>query len=139
MIRMLKPTTLTEAFELSQWQEYSLKIQSKGSKESSRQLGENRFGMTRGNASAVGSNTYKVPVNNNQKSPRFSTRPQEDTKEFRKISAQELQYRRSKGLCFKCGEKYTIGHQCRLGHVNCMILDDEEDDVFEDALGEQDE
>ncbi|XP_071939900.1 uncharacterized protein [Coffea arabica] len=95
--------------------------------------------MTRGNTSAVGSNTYKVPVNNNQKNPRFSTKLQEDTKEFMKISTQELQYRRSKGLCFKCGEKYTIGHQCRLGHVNCMVLDDEKDAVFKDALGEQDE
>ena len=26
MLRMLKPATLTEAFELSQWQEYSLKV-----------------------------------------------------------------------------------------------------------------
>lgn len=26
MIRMLKPATLTEAFELSQWQEYSIKL-----------------------------------------------------------------------------------------------------------------
>ena len=26
MVRMLKPTTLTEAFELSQWQEYTLTI-----------------------------------------------------------------------------------------------------------------
>ena len=29
MIRMLKPATLIEAFELSQWQEYSLKVQHK--------------------------------------------------------------------------------------------------------------
>lgn len=36
MIRMLKLATLTEAFELSPWQEYSVKVQNKHSKESSK-------------------------------------------------------------------------------------------------------
>ncbi|XP_071939847.1 uncharacterized protein [Coffea arabica] len=34
---------------------------------------------------------------------------------------------------------YGIGHQCKVGHANYMILEDEEDSTFEDALGEQDE
>ncbi|XP_027120880.2 uncharacterized protein [Coffea arabica] len=134
MIRMLKPATLVEAFELSQWQEYSLKVQNKHSKENFKLSGENRFGISRGNTSALSSNTYRVPANNTVKTSRFSNRLQEDSGELKKISAQELQYRRSKGLCFKCGEKYSIGHQCALGHVNCMILEEEEDAAFEDAM-----
>ena len=97
---------MTKVFELSQWQKYSVKVQNKNSK----QFGENRFGFSRENTFAVGSNTYKVPVNNALKTPRFSNRVQEDTKELKKISAQELQFRRNKGLCFKSGEKYSIGH-----------------------------
>ncbi|XP_027062727.1 uncharacterized protein [Coffea arabica] len=85
VVRMLKPTTLSEAFELSQW-------------------------------SSPG-----------------------DTREPTKLSAQELQYRRSNGLCFRCGEKYGMGQQCKVGHSNCMTLEEEEDSAFEDALGEQDE
>ncbi|XP_027124419.1 uncharacterized protein [Coffea arabica] len=135
MLRMLKPATLTEAFELSQWQEYSLKVQNKNSK----QTGEGRFGFSRGNTSVVDSNTYKVPVSNALKGPRYSNKVQEDAKEVKRISPQELQFRRSRGLCFKCGEKYGVGHQCKQGYVNCMILEDEEEAVFEDAVGEQDE
>ena len=61
------------------------------------------------------------------------------TAEPKKISTQELQYRRNNGLCFRCGEKFGQGHQCKSGHLNFLITDEEEDSEFEDALGEQDE
>lgn len=50
-----------------------------------------------------------------------------------------MQYRRSNGLYFIYGEKYGVGHQCTMGHSNCMLLEDDEGSAFEDALGEQDE
>ena len=137
MVRMLKPTTLSEAFELSQWQKQSVKIQNKSAKEHSRLLGENRFGITRSTTTSVGTNSYKVLTNNNFKHPKFRN-SLGDTKEPKKLSAQEMQYRRSNGLCFRCGEKYGVGHQCKVGYSNCMTLDEEEDATFEDALGEQD-
>ena len=60
----------------------------------------------------------------------------QDTKE---ISSQGVQYRRNHGLCFKYGEKYGLGHQRKVGHLNFMICEKEEDSIFEDALGEQNE
>nr|XP_027123207.1 uncharacterized protein LOC113739959 [Coffea arabica] len=138
VVRMLKPATLSEAFELSQWQEQVIRIQNKSSKENTRPMGENKFGITRSANTSVGTNSYKVPATSNFKHTKFRSSPG-DTKEPAKLSAQELQYRRSNGLCFRCGEKYGMGHQCRVGHSNCMTLEEEEDSAFEDALGEQDE
>ena len=57
----------------------------------------------------------------------------------RRISAQELQYRRNNGLCFKCGEKFGQGRQCKSSHLNLLVIDEEEESEFEDALGKQDE
>ncbi|XP_027088762.1 uncharacterized protein [Coffea arabica] len=138
MIKMLKPVTLTEAFELSQWQEYALKLQHKNYKENVKPLGENRLGLTRSTANTQGTAAYKVPFYNSHKSPRTGNL-QEGTKDTRRLSAQELQFRRNNGLCFKCGEKYGVGHQCKTGHANCMILEEEDEATFEDAVGEHDE
>nr|XP_027081138.1 uncharacterized protein LOC113703854 [Coffea arabica] len=138
MIKMLKPATLAEAFELSQWQEYSLKLQNKSSKENVKPLGENRLGLSRNTTTALGVNSYRIPLHSNPKHPKLANW-QEGTKDPRRLSAQEMQYRRNNGLCFKCGEKYGVGHQCKVGHTNCMMLEEEEETAFEDALGEQDE
>ena len=32
-----------------------------------------------------------------------------------------------------------MGHQCKLGHLNFLICEEEEESIFENALGEQDE
>ena len=138
MVRLLKPATLSEAFELSQWQEQSIRIQNKSSKEHTRSLGENRFGITRSTTTSIGTNSYKVPANNTFKHPKLRNSPG-DTREPKKISLQEMQYRRNNGLCFKCGEKYGIGHQCKVGYSNCMTLEEKDNAAFEDAFGEQDE
>ncbi|XP_071917152.1 uncharacterized protein [Coffea arabica] len=132
MIKMLKPATLAEAFALSQWQEYSLKLQNRGSKENVKPLGENRLGMSRSTATVTGVNSYKIPFHSNPKHPKLGNL-QEGTKDPRRLSAQEMQYRRNNGLCFKCGEKFVVGHQCKVGHTNCMILEEEEESAFEDA------
>ncbi|XP_027081018.1 uncharacterized protein [Coffea arabica] len=138
VVRLLKPATLSEAFELSQWQEQSIRIQNKSSKEHTESLGENRFGITRSTTTSIGTNSYKVPANNTFKHPKLRNSPG-DTREPKKISLQEMQYRRNNGLCFKCGEKYGIGHQCKVGYSNCMTLEEKDNAAFEDAFGEQDE
>lgn len=56
----------------------------------------------------------------------------------KKITPQEIQYRKNKGLCFKCGKKYGFGHVCKMGNLNFTLAEDEEEMEFEDAIGEQD-
>ena len=87
-------------------------------------MAEPRFGMYRHpTAMNRGVNTYKLPQNNT---------PKQETKkpEFKRLSPQELQFRRSNGLCFKCGEKFGVGHQCRMKHLNLMLYEEEEDTEF---------
>ena len=59
--------------------------------------------------------------------------------EVKKLSPQEVQFRRNNGLCFKCGEKFGQGHQCKMKHLNFMLYEKDEDAKFQDASREQDE
>ena len=60
-------------------------------------------------------------------------------REFNKVSAEDIQYRRKHGLCYRCGEKFGAGHRCRTGNLNCLDLEEGEETDFEDAEGEQEE
>ncbi|XP_071909528.1 uncharacterized protein [Coffea arabica] len=57
---------------------------------------------------------------------------------FRKISPTEFNYRREKGLCYKCAEPYTLGHICKQAQIQ-YILEDEPTELIEVAEGEMDE
>nr|XP_027108798.1 uncharacterized protein LOC113728610 [Coffea arabica] len=141
MIRMLRPTSLFETFELAILQENALHLQSRSPKENVKPNSENRFGISKSASQQMShSSHYRVPPIGSFRNTHFKGKPVANTEaEPRKISAQEIQYRRSHGLCFKCGEKFGQGHQCKLGHLNFLVNDEEEDTEFEDALGEQDE
>ncbi|GMI64784.1 hypothetical protein HRI_000147700 [Hibiscus trionum] len=41
-----------------------------------------------------------------------------------------IEYKRSHNLCFKCGEKYNPGHQCKLKQLN--VMEEEESDEIEE-------
>ncbi|XP_039064690.1 uncharacterized protein LOC120209873 [Hibiscus syriacus] len=45
-----------------------------------------------------------------------------------------VKYRRTHNLCFKCGEKYTPGHQCKVRQLNCM---EEEEDSAKKGMTEE--
>lgn len=125
MLRLLKPATLLEAFEIAVVQEQSLEVMSKKNKLGTKPWVE----VSKGKLGSHHSN--KTQENSNDKG---RAKESGDTK---KISPQEIQYRRNNHLCFKCGDKYTAGHQCKYGTLNFLVTDEEEQ--FEDALGEQDE
>ncbi|XP_027118691.1 uncharacterized protein [Coffea arabica] len=55
-----------------------------------------------------------------------------------KISPHEILRKKNNHLCFKCGEKFSLDHQCKFRHLN-FILEDDEEPEFLDAIGEQDE
>ena len=59
-------------------------------------------------------------------------------REFNKISAEEIQYRRKHGLCYRCEDKFGVGHHCKPKNLNCIDLEEENDMDFEDAEWEQD-
>ncbi|KAL2455358.1 RNA-directed DNA polymerase [Abeliophyllum distichum] len=60
---------------------------------------------------------------------------------FRRLSEAELQAKKEKGLCFKCDEKYTIGHRCKNKELQVLLVQEEgesypnEEEIGEDYLG----
>ncbi|KAL4564274.1 hypothetical protein LXL04_028334 [Taraxacum kok-saghyz] len=50
---------------------------------------------------------------------------------IRRLSDKEWQFKREKGLCFKCDEKWNIGHRCRRKELSVLITY-EEDDIEEE-------
>src|SRR5437764_387492 len=101
MIAPSRPSTLHEAIDAALFQEDILNMQNRNNKASSNQ----------GYSSGKGKQPYFYKELGKNQSPQFkesfSGVQQKNGKEgIRKVSAQELQYRRDNKLCYKCAEKY---------------------------------
>lgn len=46
---------------------------------------------------------------------------------FRRLSEVELQAKREQGLCFRCDEKYSVGHRCKNRELQVMLIYGEEE------------
>lgn len=40
---------------------------------------------------------------------------------YRRLTDAELQAKRAKGLCYRCDEKYTVGHQCKKPELQVLV------------------
>lgn len=65
--------------------------------------------------------------------PTTNTYPQnpKPTREIRRLTERELEEKKEKGLCFRCDEKWTIGHRCRRRELSVMITFEGDDDEGE--------
>ena len=129
---MFKPQTLSKAFEVAELQECSLENLSRQHKPPGRTAVEPKYGMYRNhNNSQNNPSSYKLPaIDPNLK--KVDTR----FREFNKISAEEMQYRRKHNLCYRCGDKFGVCHQCKYRGLNCLDMEEGEETEFEDAEGE---
>lgn len=48
-----------------------------------------------------------------------------------RMSDAEWKLRREKGLCFRCDERYTVGHQCKNREMRVLLVQEEEDSEVE--------
>lgn len=64
-------------------------------------------------------------------SKQSSVAPSKNTGEMRRLSEKELQEKRAKGLCFRCDEKWNIGHRCKRRELSVLLIDDGEEDYSE--------
>lgn len=55
---------------------------------------------------------------------------------FKRLSEAELQAKREKGLCFRCDEKYTIGHRCKNRELDVMLIHEEEGTAAVEEVGD---
>ncbi|CAA0825023.1 Unknown protein, partial [Striga hermonthica] len=69
--------------------------------------------------------------------PNASNRPAGSI--VRRLSPEEVKRRREKGLCFKCEEKFTPGHQCKQAFVIEVANPDDEEVEVEEESHQEDE
>nr|XP_027093474.1 uncharacterized protein LOC113713862 [Coffea arabica] len=134
MVKMFKPQSLAKAFEVAELQECSLEVQARHSRSASKTVLDSRFGLFKNPPNNPKSpSSYRIPAitPNTNKSENVA-------REFNKISAEEIQYRRKHDLCYRCGEMFGAGHRCKPGSLNCVDLEEGDETDFEDAEGEQD-
>ncbi|XP_074323394.1 uncharacterized protein LOC141660315 [Apium graveolens] len=51
--------------------------------------------------------------------------------EMRRLTDRELQEKRAKGLCFKCDEKWMMGHRCKKRELSVLLIDEDDEDGTE--------
>lgn len=51
--------------------------------------------------------------------------------EIRRLSDKELQSKRERGLCYRCDEKWSIGHRCKRKELSVLLTCEEEEDEAE--------
>lgn len=54
--------------------------------------------------------------------------------EMRRLTEKELQEKRAKGLCFKCDEKWGMGHKCQRRELSVLFMEDLEEEDMEGTL-----
>ncbi|XP_012845857.1 PREDICTED: uncharacterized protein LOC105965855 [Erythranthe guttata] len=99
MVEMMKPKNLKEAMYTAKLQEKAVEIN-----------GRNRNGFK---PQSISQSNFREKESNE-----FNTRsstPQVEGKlpPLKRLSSEEVEDRRMKGLCFNCDEKFTNGHKCR--------------------------
>nr|XP_027090423.1 uncharacterized protein LOC113711457 [Coffea arabica] len=115
LVRTHKPETLTQGFELARLQENALESILK------RQRSIHKTSSIATSYPTTTSSPSKSVIETASKRPNVQS--------FKKISPAEIQYRRDYHLCFKCGEKYGSGHQCKQKEMHLLLAMEEEDVV----------
>jgi len=112
MVTMLKPTTLSSAFERAKLQEEEVGLRSRGHKYQS--WVTNSHGYTKLSAAPIPPHlTAPTPLEtrntNPPYNPNFNRRPSIPIK---RLTPAQMQERRENGLCYNCDEKFQPGHRC---------------------------
>lgn len=125
-VHMMKPPTLFSAFEVAMLQEQSLELSSKRFRTAIKWNGDPGGQSSKSFTEKAPNHNRTVGVNKHKTGDSALEEP-------KKISAQEIQCRRNLGLCFKCGEKYGVGHQCNLKQFSFMLIDEDEESTLLDS------
>ncbi|KAL4291734.1 hypothetical protein GQ457_14G021280 [Hibiscus cannabinus] len=112
-VKVNQPRTLNEAYRQAKLHELSIEIETKRSRP------------------AIRTNTYSTQPNPQKTYNPTTFNPQKTTNQnFNQNPTKQalLDYRRTNNLCYKCGDRFTPGHQCKLKQLNLM---EEETDLEE--------
>ncbi|PWA91318.1 Ty3/gypsy retrotransposon protein [Artemisia annua] len=83
------------------------------------------------NYSGSGSSRSFGPITNQERKPASATTGR--LKPFRRLTDAEMADKRSKGICFRCDEKFAPGHICASKTLQVLLVGDEEEDDESDS------
>ena len=134
-LRLLRPRGLGETMELAQM------IEDKNTAEQVNRSNseffipkQHTFGgienLDLGVSARVPKHTTERPENANNGVTRDSQRDRVSGARlgvtFKRLTETEIQDKRTKGLCFRCDEKFSLGHQCKDKSLHVLTVCDEE-------------
>ncbi|KAJ9555024.1 hypothetical protein OSB04_009638 [Centaurea solstitialis] len=122
-VRVLNPATLEEAMEIA------LKVEVKNAAliKERFSLGVKRTGSTYTGPKIASESTTTT------NSPNSVTNPNNKSGQgYRRLTDQEVQQKRTLGLCYRCDEKYSPGHRCKKKELSILLVqaDDTEGEVI---------
>ncbi|XP_027170262.1 uncharacterized protein LOC113770100 [Coffea eugenioides] len=118
MVKISKPESLAGAIEIAKLQEKNLKAIQKIHKPAPA-----GFHNQKGPLKAL---THpKWNQDNSKHTPRTYNQNSLNQNQFKRISPEEFNLRREKGLCYKCAEPYTMGHVCKQSHIHYLMAEEE--------------
>ncbi|XP_060193304.1 uncharacterized protein LOC132622670 [Lycium barbarum] len=121
-LKLLKPKNLKAAIEMTRVPEKNLKALERKSQANAKTThGWNATGGTKVNLPVNPVRSMSLAKGGNSKPNTY------------RVSQEVYDYRRANRLCYRCGEKYIPGHQCKFKQLNCIIGETGE------AIGEQEE
>lgn len=83
------------------------------------------------NYSGSGSSRSFRPITNQERKPASATTGR--LKPFRRLTDAEMVEKRSKGICFRCDEKFAPGHICASKTLQVLLVGDEDEDDESDS------
>ncbi|GJV76968.1 retrotransposon-related protein [Tanacetum coccineum] len=129
-VRMFRPKTLAEVYNLSKIQDAALKLNKQRYRPPL--LPTPRFITNQNTQSPQNSVVVKqTPAPNTTLAAKSSFNTPYPK---RQLSQKEFQERRAKNLCFYCDEKYTPGHSCRGQVFNLEVVADSVDTSQDDSF-----
>lgn len=51
--------------------------------------------------------------------------------EIKRLTEKELQEKKEKGLCFRCDDKWSMGHRCKKKELSVLLLGEEDEGEVE--------
>ncbi|KAL4281132.1 hypothetical protein GQ457_03G012130 [Hibiscus cannabinus] len=105
-VKVLEPKTVVEAGQKAKLYELSLEVENRKSRTTFKNSFINQGNTQRFQAVSVGA------------TPKITQYPSPSRQQL-------VEHRRANGLCFKCGEKFGMGHQCKNKQLNMMEDDGE--------------
>ncbi|KAI0523267.1 hypothetical protein KFK09_005661 [Dendrobium nobile] len=60
-------------------------------------------------------------------------------KNFKRLTEKEMQEKRAKGLCFRCDEKYMLGHRCKDRTLQVLLVCEDKKDEGGGSISEEED